>query len=177
MSDSGKLVRTALVVVAVAAVILLMMALTLLFLFPAPSHIDCDLDHANHSEHLYLEIETDKKVYDRGEEVVFSIFFVNEMDTDFSHTHSGGRSWELVAYDSEGREVVNSSAGWIDHTGINTFEVPANSQKIIDSNFSWDQTPDPWSSHDEPVPRDCYTLRFYLKHTLEVFGELRILIR
>jgi len=161
---------------AIPAVVVIVVVVVILSLFIALSRKTCDLDHENHSENLYLRIETDKNVYDRGEEVIFSIFVVNEEDTDFSYTYSG-RGWELVAFDSEGREVVNSSAGWIDHTGINTLEVPANSQKIIDSNFSWDQTPDPWSSEDQPVPPDCYLLGFCLWGSRDVFGEARILIR
>lgn len=161
--------------VAIPALVVAVVMLIILGLFITLGQKPCNLDYGIHSEDLYLRIEMDKKVFDRGEEVVFSVFFVNEEDTDFSYTHSG-RSWELVAFDSKGREVVNSS-DWKDHTGITTLEVPANSQKIIESNFSWDQTPDPTSSEvDELVPPDCFSLMFYLKGNREVFAELRILI-
>lgn len=161
---------------AIPAVAVIVVVVVILSLFIALSQRTLDLDDGDHSEGLYLRIETDKSVYDRGEEVVFSVFFVNEEDTDFSYTHSGSRSWDIVVFDSRGREVVNSSAGWIDHTGISTLEVPANSQKIAYSNFSWDQTPDPWSSEDQLLPPDYYLLRFYLKDNREIFGEARILI-
>ena len=156
--------------------IVFVITIMLLGLFVAMNQRTCDLDHENHSENLYLRIEMDKNVYDRGEEVIFSIFLVNEEETDFSYTHSG-RSWGLVVFDSKGREVVNSSAGWKDHTGINTLEVPANSEKIIQSSFSWDQTLDPTSSEvDQLVPPDCYLLRFFLTTDREVFGEVKISI-
>ncbi len=156
--------------------IVFVITIMLLGLFVAMNQRTCDLDHENHSENLYLRIETNKKVYERGEEIVFSIFFVNEQETDFSYTTSG-RLWGLVVFDSKGREVVNSSAVWKDHTGISRLEVPANSEKIIQSNFSWDQTPDPTSNQvDQLVPPDCYLLRFSLKTNREVFGEVKISI-
>ena len=160
----------------IPALVVFVIILILLGLFIAMNQKTCDLDHEKHSENLYLTIETNRKVYERGEEIVFSIFFVNEQETDFSYTTSG-RLWGLVVFDSKGREVVNSSAGWKDHTGISRLEVPANSEKITQSNFSWDQTLDPTSNEvDQLVPPDCYLLRFFLKTNREVFGEVKISI-
>ncbi len=171
MSERREKKNLAIPVLVVAVVVLIILGLLI-----ALTQKTCDLDHENHSENLYLRIETDRNAYDRGEEVIFSIFFVNEQETDFSYTTSG-RLWGLVVFDSRGREVVNSSAVWKDHTGISRLEVSANSEKIIQSNFSWDQTLDPTSNEvNQLVPPDCYLLRFFLKTNRGVFGEVKILI-
>lgn len=161
--------------IALIATVVVVIVLSLLFLLPAPSPIQCDFDHTNHSEYLYLEIETDKEVYERGEEVLISIFLVNEGDEDFSFYY-GGRSWRLVVYNSAGEEIVDS-INWPDTPDVNLHEVPAHSQVVLESNFSWDQTPDPIGDQtDEPLPVDCYRLRFSIEGNTAIFGEIKILI-
>lgn len=155
--------------------VLAVVVLVLVVLFLASQQRECDFEYVGRSEDLYLVIETNKDVYRKGEDVLFSLVLVNDGSDDFSDVYSG-RSWELVVLSSTGKEVVNS-ATWKDTTDVNFIEVPANSQVAIATNSSWDQTTDPTSlEHGEALPRDCYLLRFSFKGHYDLFGEKRILI-
>ena len=62
----------------------------------------------------YLRIETDRDVYEKGEDVTIRLFLVNTRNESvtfsFNNTFNGTYQWEMTISDSNGRRVET----WID---------------------------------------------------------------
>lgn len=86
---------------------------------------------------VYIKVETNKDIYEYGENVMITFILVNDDDEKFS-AETVDYIVDFIIYSESGREAINTTKV-IGRNFTKTVEVDGNSQKVL-STFTWNQT-------------------------------------
>jgi hypothetical protein len=100
---------------------------------------------------LQLRIDTDKDVYSVGEPVNISVTVVNQNSYDVQLNMTGNSTYNIYFYNSNNTLIYGSN--YWDVWG--TFIIPANSEKTIIENYTWNQID---SKDGTQVPAGTYKI-------------------
>jgi len=103
---------------------------------------------------VYIRVETDRGIYEKGEDIEITLVLVNELDREMTYGFPTPHQTDIIIYDASGTEVFREpkeTTVWI--TLLTSFSVEANSETVIET-YTWDQR----DSHGNQVEYGDYRI-------------------